>query len=104
MAGATSVESASIGSTPVIVTDVTGFGEIVREKYYEGLSGGILEGLGKLFPPGTTAYVYPIRDRGQVITLDDMPIADHLRPLIAYLRERGHVVSADDYEPSRLEG
>ena len=87
-----------------IVTDVTGFGEIVREKYYEGLSGGILEGLGKLFPPGTTAYVYPIRDRGRVITLDDMPIADHLRPLIAYLRERGHVVSADDYEPSRLEG
>ena len=34
-----------------IVTDANGFREIVREEYYDGLDGGMLEGLGKLFPP-----------------------------------------------------
>jgi len=84
-----------------IATDIDGFGDIVREDYYEGLSGGILEALGKLFPPETTVYVYPMLKDGRKITLDDMPIADHLRPLVAYLRERGLVVAIDDFDPGR---
>ena len=34
-----------------VVTDANGFREIVREEYYDGLDGGMLEGLGKLSPP-----------------------------------------------------
>lgn len=78
------------------VMGVDGFSRIMNEKFYEGLEGGILEGLGRLFPPGTTAYVYPERVDDVAITLDDMPVADHLRPLIGYLRERGQVVAVDD--------
>lgn len=79
-----------------IVTDVNGIVDIFQEDYYVGLDGGILEALGKLFPPRTTAYVYPILDRGKVVGLDDMPIENHLRPLISYLRERGQVIPEDD--------
>jgi hypothetical protein len=82
-----------------IVTDTDGFADIIREDYYDGLSGGILEALGNLFPPDTVAYIYPEIKEGGTATLDTMPIADHLRPLVAYLRERGHVVAVDDFDP-----
>jgi hypothetical protein len=82
-----------------IVTDVDGFSEVAREDYYEGLDGGILEGFGQLFPPKTTAYVCPNLDGDRVITLDEMPIEEHLRPLITYLRGRGKLVPADDFVP-----
>jgi hypothetical protein len=77
------------------VMGVDGFARIMNEKFYEGLEGGILEGLGRLFPPGTTAYIYPEHVDDIAITLDDMPIADHLKPLIGYLRERGRIVAVD---------
>ena len=81
-----------------IVTDVDGFQDIIHENYYEGLDGGILEGLGKLFPPSTTAYVCPTNEDGRLITLDDMPLEDDLRPLVTYLRGRDHVIPADDFD------
>ena len=73
------------------VLGVNGFSQIMRESFYDGLEGGILEGLGRLFPPGTTAYIYPEHEDDRTVTLDDMPVEDHLKPLIAYLRERGQV-------------
>lgn len=78
-----------------VVTDAAGFADIMRADYYEGLDGGILEGLGKMFPSETTAYVCPVIEDGRTVTLDDMPIAAHLRPLLDYLRERGHVVALE---------
>ena len=88
-------------SAPVgIVTDVKGFQEIFRPEVYDGLDGGILEGLGKLFPDGTTAYVCPTVEDGKRLTLDAMDFAESLRPLSAYLRGLGRLVSADDFEQS----
>lgn len=85
-----------------IVTDVSGFGDVVREDYYQGLSGGILEALGKLFPPTTTVFVCPTIKDGRVMTLHDMPVADHLKPLLTYLIERGHVVPLAGFDEGRL--
>jgi hypothetical protein len=79
------------------VMGVDGFARIMREEFYEGLEGGILEGLGKLFPAGTTAYIYPEHEGDRTATLDDMPAEDHLKPLIAYLRERGQVVAVNEF-------
>jgi hypothetical protein len=79
------------------VLGVDGFARIMHEKFYEGLEGGILEGLGRLFPPGTTAYIFTEHVDDVAITLDDMPVADHLRPLVAYLRERGQLVAVDSF-------
>ena len=70
-----------------------GLARIVRDENYHDVDGGILEALGRLFPDPTVAYVYPNGgdggDSGRDTTLDTLPIADHLRPLLAYLRERG---------------
>ena len=81
-----------------IVTDANGFREIVREEYYDSLDGDILEGLGKLFPPATTAYVFPTCEEACVQTLDSIPLESELRPLVEFLRGRGLVVPADDFD------
>ena len=79
-----------------LVTDVEGFADVIREENYEGLVGGFLEGLGKLFPAETTMYVSPGVNGSGPAMLDDMPIAERLRPLVAYLRACGHVVPLDE--------
>jgi hypothetical protein len=78
------------------VTDASGFGDIMRQDYYGGLSGGMLEGLGQLFPPGTTVYVCPNREEGLSVGLDDYPVAPHLQPLVAYLRGLNLIVALND--------
>ncbi|MFM7299797.1 MAG: TonB-dependent receptor, partial [Crocinitomicaceae bacterium] len=46
--------------------------EIFREKYYDGLEGGILEGLGRLFKKNVRLYAYPrLASDGQIITADN---------------------------------
>jgi len=79
-----------------LITDVDGFADVIREENYEGLVGGFLEGLGKLFPSETTMYVDLDRNGSGRVMLDDMTIAEHLRPLVAYLRACGYVVPLDD--------
>ncbi len=78
-------------SEPVaFATDVDNFADILRPEFYDGLDGGIMEGLGKLFPPHTAFYVYPGRTG---TAFDDMEVADEVRPLLAYLMGRGQVVA-----------
>ena len=86
-----------------IVTDVRGFERIMGEEYYDGLEGGILEGLGKLFPPGTTAYVYPGAGEDRSAGFETQQVAPHLRPLVDYFRERGQVVPVAGFDMPRTD-
>jgi hypothetical protein len=81
-----------------IVTDIEGLGDIFCEEYYEGLSGGILEGLGKLFPDSTVAYIYPQGQFAGPNMVKGLPVADNLQLLLTYLQDRGQIVLVDDYD------
>lgn len=78
-----------------MVMDAADIAEIFQESLYDDADGGLLAGLGRLFPNNTAAYVYPSVRAGQVATLDTIAIAPHLRPLLAYLRERRLIVPAE---------
>ena len=84
-----------------IVSYVNGFAQIIREDYYDGLDGGLLEGLGQLFVGDTIFYIFPNIEGGKIrdpiVRLEALPIADHLRPLVAFLQERGHVQAIKDF-------
>ncbi|MEK9645303.1 MAG: TonB-dependent receptor [Alphaproteobacteria bacterium] len=78
-------------SEPVaFATDVDNFADILRTEFYDGLDGGIMEGLGKLFLPKTAFYIYLGRTG---TAFDEMEVADEVRPLLAYLMGRGQVVA-----------
>lgn len=77
----------------VLVIDTGELAEILCEDFYSGIPGGILEGLGLLFPKPTVAYVYPDGGGQGPVALDDLPTAGAISPLLTYLRRCGQVVA-----------
>ena len=51
--------------------------EILNEKYYTNLEGGILEALGRMFKGGLKLYVYPRIDEatGKIVTATQVKVA-----------------------------
>lgn len=77
---------------------VPGLLELFSERYYEGLSGGILEALGRLFQGPVALCVYPSRgDKGKpLLTVEDLPVSPHLAPLYRYLTCNRRIVPIED--------
>lgn len=74
--------------------------EIFDEKYYTGLEGGILEGLGRLFKTGVKLYVYPkMTEDGKLVTADNFQVAPNLKHLYSHLLENGVIESMRGYHP-----
>ncbi|MFN0172432.1 MAG: TonB-dependent receptor [Bryobacteraceae bacterium] len=76
--------------------------EIFDEKYYDNLEGGILESFGRLFRNGLTLYVYPMLQDGQIVTVENMPVAPNLRHLYSHLVENGSIEGIREYTPEYL--
>jgi hypothetical protein len=78
--------------------------EIFEEKYYAGVEGGVLEGLGRLFQAGVKLYVYPMKTQreGMVINSDHLPVPQESAQLYDYLRKRGHIEPIEEYREERL--
>ncbi len=81
------------------VTDLEGLGDMFCESYYDNIPGGVLEGLGQLFTTDTVAYIYPQGMPVGSVGLDDLPVEDNLRPLLAYLHGLGQIEIVND-DPS----
>lgn len=72
--------------------------EVFLEKYYQGLEGGILEGLGRLFKTNVRLYAYPrLAADGSLVTADNPRIDPKLKHLYAYLRENDFIVPVGNY-------
>ncbi|MDH4470732.1 MAG: TonB-dependent receptor [Verrucomicrobiae bacterium] len=70
--------------------------ELFDEKYYLGLEGGILEGLGRLFKTGVQLYVYPTLDeQGNLLHASSFPVQEHLNELYQYLLKNRFIVPLD---------
>ena len=61
--------------------------EIFDESFYNKDEGGLLGGLGQLFKNPARLYVYPSLNfvTGEVVTVENFPVAPHLRHLYAHL-------------------
>lgn len=81
-----------------IVMDIDGFRNIIQPDLYDGLAGGMLEGLGQLLPQDTTVYVCSRVENGKRIRLDDVSVADQIKPLVSYLQGLELIVPIDDID------
>jgi len=79
-----------------LVSETTGLHDIFHEKSYEGLAGGVLEGLGQTFTDKTIAYIYPEDDKP--LRISSLPVTDHMRPLVSYLHDNGQIELVKDFE------
>jgi len=87
-----------------LVMGVPSLLEILDEKYYLNLEGGILEALGRMFKQGLKLYVYPIIDEksGQLITATQAEVAPNLRSLFQYLIDNRYIDEIRDYRKDFL--
>ena len=78
--------------------------DVLDEKNYTDLGGGLIESLGQLFRTGVKLYVYPwlSRETGKVMTLDTFQPAPHLSHLYAHLVTNGFIEEIKNYNPDYL--
>jgi hypothetical protein len=85
-----------------LVMGVPSVREIMDESYYEGLEGGILESLGRLFKNDLKLYVYPLLENGDIVTAETMTPAPNLRHLYQHLLDNKRVVPLPEYRREYL--
>src|SRR6266704_4060171 len=87
-----------------LVMGVPSLIEILNEKYYTDLEGGILEALGRMFKGGLKLYVYPMVDNatGEIVTATQVKVAPNIRSLFQYLIDNQYVQEIAEYHPEYL--
>jgi len=71
---------------PLAITlSVLDFDHLFDPAYYQGLEGGILEAMGKLFPDNTHVFVYPTKINGDLVTLNNVRVEPSQKFLLKYL-------------------
>jgi len=63
--------------------------DVMDERFYTDMPGGLMESLGQLFKNGAKLYVYPSLDKktGRLTTVENLEVAPNLRHLYAHLLE-----------------
>jgi len=78
--------------------------DVLDEKFYTDLPGGLMESLGQLFKNGAKLYVYPSLDKksGKLFTVENLDVAPHLRHLYAHLVENKFIEDIPTYNGDAL--
>ncbi len=85
-----------------IVFSVLDFDGLFDDKYYEGLEGGLLEGMGKLFSDNTYIYIYPSIINGKLVTLDNVEVKPEQKYLLQHLVSNGKMAAVKKYKENNL--
>lgn len=76
---------------------------LLDENAYEDLSGGIMEGFGRLFDRQTKVYVYPYQEEnGTICDCHHFEYPRNLKHLYLYLVENGYILPITNYDSSCL--
>ncbi len=83
---------------------VNNFIEIFNDKYYQDLSGGILEAFGKLFFKDLMVYLYPLIDpkTGNIINSDNIKLQPRMKELYKFFKFNDKLKDIKDYNPEYL--
>ncbi|HEV2693147.1 MAG TPA: TonB-dependent receptor [Verrucomicrobiae bacterium] len=78
--------------------------DVLDEKFYTDLPGGLMESLGQLFKNGAKMYVYPSLDKktGSLTTVQNLEVAPHLRHLYKHLVDNQFIVDITTFNPDSL--
>ncbi len=85
-----------------ITLSVHDLDKIFDDSYYEGLEGGILVALGKLFSDDTKVFVYPAEIDGKLVTLENADVPENVRHLLRHLIQNQAMIAIEDYNADNL--
>lgn len=88
----------------VLTMGASSLRELFNEKYYTKLQGGILESFGRMFKSQLRLFIYPYIDpkTGDMMAVQNLEVAEHLRKLYEYLVERGCIEQLSNFNPDYL--
>lgn len=74
--------------------------DIFDGKYYNHLSGGILEAFGKLFFKDLKVYLYPMRDMetGELVNSENLKVYPRMKELYKFFKYNGKVIDIKNYD------
>ncbi|MGA2243828.1 MAG: TonB-dependent receptor [Verrucomicrobiota bacterium] len=78
--------------------------DVVDEKFYTDMPGGLMESLGQLFKNGAKMYVYPSLDKktGKLTTAENLEVPPGLRHLYAHLLENKFIENITSFNADAL--
>ena len=78
--------------------------QIFDEKYYRGLSGGILEAFGKLFYRDLKIYLYPYKeqDTGEYLSSENLKVHPRIKELYKFFKLNGRLIDLKNFNPEVL--
>jgi len=87
-----------------VVLGIYNLQTIFDERYYENLSGGLLEAFGRGFGRNIKMYVYPAInvESGEMYELENFDLKSHLKGLLDYMKATEKVASITDYNVKLL--
>jgi len=78
--------------------------DVMDEKFYTDMPGGLMESLGQLFKNGAKLYVYPSLDKktGKLTTVENFEVAPNLRHLYRHLLENKFIENITNFNADSL--
>ena len=89
----------------VLTMGVNNLVEIFDEKYYDHLSGGILEAFGKLFYKNLRVFLYPIKDtkNGKIINSNNLQVDSRMKNLYKFFKYNNKIIDIFSFNEDLLE-
>jgi len=81
-----------------LIVGINNLARIFDEKYYQNLSGGLLESFSRLFSSQVKLFVYPSQDRetNEILTCDSFNPPPHLKYLFKHFMENNQIQDLKD--------
>jgi len=89
----------------VLTMGVNNLVEIFDEKYYDHLSGGILEAFGKLFYKNLRIFLYPMKNKktGEIINSNNLHVASRMKNLYKFFKFNNKVIDIFGFDKKLLD-
>ncbi|MFA7555495.1 MAG: hypothetical protein WCY88_14700 [Spongiibacteraceae bacterium] len=85
-----------------IVLSIHDLKHLFDESFYDGLEGGILAAMGKLFSDDTNVFVYPAKIDGKLITLENAIVPEKVKYLLQHLVANKSMIAIENYHEENL--
>ena len=89
----------------VLTMGVNNLIEIFNEKYYNHLSGGILEAFGKLFYKNLRIFLYPMKNdkSGEIINSNNLHVEPRMKNLYKFFKFNNKVIDIFGFDKTLLD-
>ena len=87
-----------------IIIGSTTYQNLFHREYYTNLSGGILQGFGRLFKNNVKMYVYPtqVENKKELICSENITLNNNTKNIHQYLIDSGKIINIHNFDKSLL--